>query len=62
LKTHVSTTETIFDLGVPNPFKNHGRKWLYGKNTKGEDLDNNQTALQTEAYTVLLRLKFLNIY
>jgi hypothetical protein len=53
LKTHVSTTETIFDLGVPNPFSKIMEQNGYTvKNTKGEDLDNNQTALQTEAYTV----------
>jgi hypothetical protein len=32
------------------------------KNTNGEDLDNNQTALQTKATPYLPLLKFSNIY
>lgn len=53
LQKHISTSETIFDLGVPNPFS----KIMEGKgyeviNTKGEDLDNDQSALQTEKYSV----------
>jgi hypothetical protein len=53
LKKHVSTAETILDLGVPNPFskimEDNGYTVI---NTKGEDVDNNQTALQTENYSV----------
>ena len=53
LKKHVSTTETVLDLGVPNPFskimEDNGYTVI---NTKGEDVDNNQTALQTENYSV----------
>lgn len=53
LKKHVSTTETILDLGVPNPFSkimvDNGYTVI---NTKGEDVDNDQTALQTENYSV----------
>jgi hypothetical protein len=53
LKKHVSTTETILDLGVPNPFskimEDNGYTVI---NTKGEDVDNDQTALQTENYSV----------
>jgi len=53
LKKNVSTSETIFDLGVPNPFSKIMEENGYTvKNTKGEDLDNNQTALQNESYTV----------
>ncbi|MFY0484130.1 methyltransferase, partial [Flavobacterium sp. PLA-1-15] len=53
LKKHVSTQETIFDLGVPNPFSKIMEENGYTvKNTKGEDLDNNQTALKTEDYSV----------
>ncbi len=53
LKKHVSTAETVLDLGVPNPFskimEDNGYTVI---NTKGEDVDNNQTALQTENYSV----------
>lgn len=54
LKKHVGTDETILDLGVPNPFskimENNGYKV---KNTKGEDLDKDQTTLQREEYSVV---------
>ena len=53
LQKHISTSEVIFDLGVPNPFskimENNG---YLVKNTKGEDLDNDQMALQNETYSV----------
>ncbi len=53
LKKHIKPTETIFDLGVPNPFSkimiDHGYTVI---NTKGEDLDNDQSALQQERYDV----------
>lgn len=53
LKKHVTTAETILDLGVPNPFskimEDNGYTVI---NTKGEDVDNDQTALQTENYSV----------
>lgn len=53
LQKHIATSETIFDLGVPNPFsKIMEQNGFIVKNTKGEDLDNDQTALQTEKYTV----------
>jgi hypothetical protein len=53
LQKHISTTETIFDLGVPNPFSKIMEENGYQvKNTKGEDLDNDQTALKTEKYNV----------
>ncbi len=53
LQKHVSTSETIFDFGVPNPFSKIMEENGYTvKNTNGEDLDNDQTALQTEDYTV----------
>jgi hypothetical protein len=53
LQKHISTSETIFDLGVPNPFSKIMEANGYSvKNTKGEDLDNDQTALQAEKYTV----------
>lgn len=53
LKKHIKTSETIFDLGVPNPFskimEDNGYKVI---NTTGEDLDNDQTALQNASYEV----------
>lgn len=53
LKKHIATSETILDLGVPNPFSkimeaNHFKVI----NTKGEDVDFNQEQLQKENYTV----------
>jgi len=54
LKKHIPTTETILDLGVPNPFSKIMEENGYNvKNTKGEDLDNDQSNLQTESYTVV---------
>lgn len=53
LKKHISTSETIFDLGVPNPFsKIMIENGYFVKNTTGEDLDTNQNALDKEDYTV----------
>ena len=53
LQKHISTSETIFDLGVLNPFSKIMEANGYTvKNTTGEDIDNNQTALQNEKYTV----------
>ena len=49
LQKHVNTSEVIFDFGVPNPFSKIMEENGYTvKNTKGEDLDNDQRALQTE--------------
>lgn len=54
LKKHISTDETILDLGIPNPFSKIMLKNGYEvKNTKGEDLDNDQSSLQNETYTVV---------
>ena len=54
LKNHISTDETILDLGVPNPFsKIMVENGYVVKNTKGEDLDNNQSTLQKEDYSVV---------
>lgn len=53
LKKHISTQETIFDLGVPNPFSKIMLENGYTvQNTSGEDLDNNQEALQNQQYDV----------
>ena len=53
LKKHIKTSETIFDLGITNPFskimEHNGFQVI---NTNGEDLDNDQTALQTNNYEV----------
>ena len=53
LKKHITTSETILDLGVPNPFskimEDNGYTVI---NTKGEDVDNDQSALQNENYQV----------
>ena len=53
LKKHVQTSETIFDLGVPNPFSKimEANEYIV-INTSGEDIDENQTALQSEKYEV----------
>ena len=54
LKKHISTNETILDLGVPNPFSKIMVDNNYTvKNTTGEDLDNNQSTLQNEDYLVV---------
>jgi hypothetical protein len=53
LQKHIATSETIFDLGVPNPFSKIMEENGYTiLNTKGEDLDNDQSALQNETYSV----------
>ena len=53
LKKHVQTSETIFDLGVPNPFSKIMEANDYKViNTTGEDIDENQTALHSEKYEV----------
>jgi len=54
LKKHISIDEAILDLGIPNPFSKIMLKNGYDvKNTKGEDLDNDQSTLQNETYTVV---------
>ena len=54
LKKHISTSETVLDLGVPNPFSkimiDNGFTVL---NTIGEDIDVDQTALKVEEYEVV---------
>jgi len=48
LKKHLSTSEIILDLGVENPFSKIMTAQGYAvTNTKGEDLDVDQTALQS---------------
>lgn len=54
LKKHVSKSETILDLGVNNPFSEIMRKEGYSvANSKGEDIDNDQSTLANENYSVL---------
>ncbi len=53
LKKHVNTNETIFDLGVPNPFSKIMIENSYQViNTQGEDLDEDHKALQNKEYDV----------
>ncbi len=51
LKKHLSASEKVLDLGVENPFskimKSEGFSVI---NTAGEDLDNDQSALQNNEY------------
>ena len=53
LKKHISTHESILDLGVTNPFSkimtSNGYQVI---NTKGEDIDIDQSTLQNENYEV----------
>ena len=54
LQKHVTTSETILDLGVENPFsKIMVENGFTIKNTTGEDLDNDQSNLQKETYSVV---------
>lgn len=54
LKKHISTTEKILDLGVPNPFSKIMIDNDYSViNTIGEDIDVDQTALKIEEYDVV---------
>ena len=64
IKKHLSTDEQILDLGVENPLsslmKQSGFKVI---NTSGEDLDDDQTALQKNNYDKKYkRQKFAKIY
>lgn len=49
LKKHLTTSETILDLGVENPFSKIMKEEGYHvTNTIGEDLDENQTFIQNQ--------------
>ena len=53
LKKHITTSETILDLGVPNPFSKIMQANGYTViNTRGEDVDKDQSTLQKETYSV----------
>lgn len=54
LNKHLTTAETILDLGVENPFSTIMKKQGFNiTNTSGEDLDENQTVLKTHKTTVV---------
>lgn len=54
LKKHVKPTDKILDLGVENPFSQiMKREGFNVQNTSGEDLDNDQSALQNNDYDVV---------
>jgi hypothetical protein len=54
LKKHISTSETILDLGIENPFSKIMKKEGFSvASTIGEDLDENQSALQASNATVV---------
>ncbi|MDC8005628.1 methyltransferase [Aureisphaera galaxeae] len=54
LKNYVSTDESILDLGVTNPFSEILIKEGFNvTNTKGEDLDLDTEAVQTDTYDVV---------
>jgi len=54
LKENVSKEASILDLGVTNPFSEIMRsKGFHVDNTKGEDLDLDTSAVQTEEYDVV---------
>ena len=54
LKKHISTSETILDLGVKNPFSEIMISEGFSvENTTGEDLDENRTALETSENKVV---------
>lgn len=54
LKKHISTSETILDLGVENPFSKIMKSEGFSvKNTTGEDLDNDQSVFLSEKKDVV---------
>ncbi len=54
LQKNISTSEKILDLGVENPFSKIMTENGYDViNTKGEDLDENQSSLNNEDYSVV---------
>lgn len=53
LQKHISTSESILDLGVENPFSKIMKENGYNvSNTTGEDLDIDQSSLHQNEYTV----------
>lgn len=60
LKKHISTSEKLLDLGIENPFSNLLKSEGYQVvNTKGEDLDEDFSALKNEDYSVVTAFEIL---
>lgn len=60
LKKHISTEEIILDLGVENPLSELMIQEGYKvENTKGEDLDQDQTVLKNSKATVVTAFEIL---
>ena len=54
VQKHISDDENILDLGIENPLSKILKENGYNvSNTKGEDLDINQSSLKTVSYTHL---------
>ncbi|NNK82381.1 MAG: methyltransferase [Flavobacteriaceae bacterium] len=54
LKNHISTSETILDLGIENPFTQVMKENGFSvENTRGEDLDIDTSALEQSNVTVV---------
>jgi hypothetical protein len=54
LRKHINTSESILDLGVENPFSEIMKQEGFTvANTSGEDLDDDQTALQNSTANVV---------
>ena len=54
LRKHLTTSETILDLGTENPFSKIMKQEGFSvTNTTGEDLDNNQSALKNDRSNVV---------
>lgn len=54
LKKHISTSDTILDLGVKNPFSEIMTSEGYTiENTKGEDLDEDHSAIENSSADVV---------
>lgn len=54
VKKHISTAETILDLGVENPFSKIMKEEGFSvKNTNGEDLDEDQMVFQNQKEVVV---------
>ncbi len=54
LRQHINTSESILDLGVKNPFSDLMISEGYAvKNTKGEDLDEDQSTIKNSTATVI---------
>jgi hypothetical protein len=52
LNKHISTAETVLDLGVENPFQNHEKR-PFGQEHYWEDLDLDQSVFSTDKQNVV---------